>query len=78
MEEINACAGQVRVMTRALTTLTVLREKIPAYESLLTPGRLGAALRDPAIAESFNAELVEMRETHLGEVTAVLASQATT
>lgn len=76
MEEINACAGQVRVMTRALTTLALLREKVPAYESVLTPGRLGAALNDPVVRESFEAELAEVREKHLAEVTSVLAGQA--
>jgi len=75
MEEINACAGQVRVMTHALTTLALLREKIPAYESLLTPGRLGAALNDPVVRESFEAELAEVREKHLAEVNSVLAAQ---
>ncbi|HET8893025.1 MAG TPA: hypothetical protein VFM96_02875 [Gaiellaceae bacterium] len=76
MEEINAVAGQVKVMTYALSTLALLRERIPAYENLLTPGRLGAALRNPAVGELYSAELAEVRERHLAEVTEVLATQA--
>lgn len=76
MEEINACAGQVKVMANALNTLALLRETIPAYEGLLTPGRLGAALQDPAVGERYSAELAEVREKHLDEINEVLALQA--
>lgn len=78
MEEINACAGQVKVMTQALNTLALLRERIPAYESLLAPARLGAALRDPAAGERYTAELAQVRANHLDEITEVLSSQPTT
>ena len=76
MEEINACAGQVKAMSRALRTLALLRQTIPAYEVLLSPARLGAALQDPAARETYEAELTEVREKHFDEVTAVLSGEA--
>jgi hypothetical protein len=73
MEEINAVAGQVKVMTHALNTLALLAEKIPAYKSLLSPGRLGSALQDPVVGERYAEELAELREKHLDEINEVLA-----
>jgi hypothetical protein len=37
---------------------------------------LGAALKDPAMHAQYQAELAEVREKHLEEVTAVLAAEA--
>lgn len=76
MEETNALGGQVKAMTHALNTLALLGEAIPAYRSLLAPGRLGAALQDPVVGERYTEELAEVREKHLDEINKVLARGA--
>lgn len=76
MEMFNASAGKVAAMSKALATLALLREKIPAYQQLLEPRRIAAALSDPEAQAAYEAELAECREHHLAEVTEALASEA--